>query len=66
MSILWCVTCVTNSTGLHACWTATTSSVPAAYEAGTMTAVSAAPSVGKTYNCDADEDQFISHIHHQS
>lgn len=66
MSIPWCVTCVMSSTGLHACWTATTSSVLAAYEAGPMTAVSAAPSVGKTYNCEADEDRCMQHIDHQS
>lgn len=61
MSIHWCVTCVMSSTSLHVCWTAITSSVPAAYEAGPMTAVSAAPSVGKTYNCEVDEDQFMLH-----
>lgn len=45
----WCVTCAMSSTSPHVCWIATTSSVPAAYVAGPMTAVSVAPSAGKTY-----------------
>lgn len=49
MSIRWCATCAKISTSPRACWTATTSSAPAVYAAGPMTAVSAAPSVGKTW-----------------
>lgn len=45
----WCVTCAMSSTSPHVCWTATTSSVPAAYVAGPMTAASVAPSAGKRY-----------------
>lgn len=47
----WCVTCAMSSTSPRVCSTATTSSVPAAYEAGQVTVVSAAPSVGKRQYC---------------
>lgn len=58
MSTLWCVTCATSSTSPHACWNATTSSVPAVYVAGPLTVVSAAPSVGKRLHCGADQEQY--------
>lgn len=66
MSTPWCVTCAMSSTSPRVCWTATTSSVPAAYVVGPMTAASAAPSVGKKLHCDVDEDQFGLHVYDQS
>lgn len=66
MSTPWCVTCAMSSIRPHVCWTAITSSVPAVYAAGPMTAVSAAPSVGKTLHCDVDQDLFNLHIQQKS